>query len=543
LGSTTEFAGLIIDGSPLSPSVGIGIGNLGDDCNVVPACKTYGLVGVITGNGQTVTAAVETTAGVGSCAVGFGDGDATVQVLNVCQGNSCVGFGTFTTGTPETITIAANSGTAAFNSVTLNVGDSLLLCVRGDLSGSSQFVTLIVGGTALTPPIGNIGSDCDTVPACETYSLAGIVTTNGQTVSVEITSSSEVGSTCEFNDATLSVLKLNQCPDANIARCPKNSYAINTDVAGTLCVTFGSGTQFAPNLADSVVASTNIVVTSGDGSQAALASQYTAGSPYTCLLATDARGNLIKLFCEGAVDTFGFGACGCVEFGNLPSKKRGASISGSAVGVGTFVAVANAGGDPHLEGLFGIEFDVFGKPNANYSLLVTPAFQVNMQVAQFGPELRYMTRMSVLYRGKSISFGPMAVKLRKDELVKHFAALGANVTIDGWLMTIDLCARHQLVFKSMHALDGSKINFLDVEVRVPGCHNSYGGLLGQTYQCKYATDQFQWSRDKEESFELPTLETPSGSYTSVADCAHEDEYDGEPIHGATQSTDGGIEMG
>ncbi len=117
-----------------------------------------------------------------------------------------------------------------------------------------------------------------------------------------------------------------------------------------------------------------------------------------------------------------------------------------------------------------------------------------------------MTRMSVLHRGKSITFGPMAVKLRKDELVKHFAALGANVTIDGWVITIDLCAQHQLVFK------GSKINFLDVEVRVPGCHNSYGGLLGQTYQCKYATDKFEWSRDKEES----TLETPSGSYTSVA---------------------------
>jgi hypothetical protein len=112
----------------------------------------------------------------------------------------------------QTITIAtSDTRIAAFNPVTLNIGDSLELCVRGDLNGGDdddEFVTLTVDGTDLTPPIGNLGLDsqCNTVPACETYSLAGIVVTNGQTVSVEITSSSEVGSFCEFNDATLRVV-------------------------------------------------------------------------------------------------------------------------------------------------------------------------------------------------------------------------------------------------------------------------------------------------------------------------------------------------
>jgi hypothetical protein len=71
-------------------------------------------------------------------------------------------------------------------------------------------------------------------------------------------------------------------------------------------------------------------------------------------------------------------------------------------------------------GLYGIKFDVFGKPNANYSLLVAPAFEINMRVAQFGPELRYMTHMSVLYHGKSISFDPWALQTRKAELIAHF---------------------------------------------------------------------------------------------------------------------------
>jgi hypothetical protein len=185
---------------------------------------------------------------------------------------------------------------------------------------------------------------------------------------------------------------------------------------------------------------------------------------------------------------------------------------------------------------------VFGKPNGNYSLLVAPAFEINMQVAQFGPELRYMTQMSVLYRGKSIAIDAWALQTRKNELIEHFEALGANITINGWKMTIDLCAHHQIAFVSMHSTDGSNINFLDVEVRVPGCHDAYGGLLGQTYQCKYATEKFNWSRDMEENFAVPTLETPSGSYSADADCAKEDEYQGPQLRTDTVSADGAVTM-
>jgi hypothetical protein len=55
-------------------------------------------------------------------------------------------------------------------------------------------------------------------------------------------------------------------------------------------------------------------------------------------------------------------------------------------------------GDPHLAGAHGITFDVYGKPAANYSLLVAPAFEVNMQLADRGPEMRFMTSMAVLYK-------------------------------------------------------------------------------------------------------------------------------------------------
>jgi hypothetical protein len=233
--------------------------------------------------------------------------------------------------------------------------------------------------------------------------------------------------------------------------------------------------------------------------------------------------------------------CIPISTNSIPNAKK-RSIDGASSSTASFgkLVPTTGGGDPHLKGLFGIKFDVFGKPNGNYSLLSAPAFEVNMQLAQVGPAKRFMTRMSVLYRGTSVSFDGWALLTRKAELIKHFEALNATVKIDGWVMTIDPCPQHQLKFVAMHS---GNINYLDLAVSVPGCHKSYGGLLGQTYQCKYATDKFQWSRDKEESFALPTLETPSGSYSpATAECTHEDEFKGEPIHGATQSTDGAVEM-
>ncbi len=149
-----------------------------------------------------------------------------------------------------------------------------------------------------------------------------------------------------------------------------------------------------------------------------------------------------------------------------------------------------------------------------------------MQVADRGPKQHFMTRMAVLLRGETIAFGALALQSRKAELVERFAQLGANATVNGWTMTVDLCPSHRLVFTahSSKAALGA-LNFLNFELRVPGCHDSYGGLLGQTYQCRWAQpdETFQWSRDREEQFRVPTLATSSGAYSPTAECVHEGE--------------------
>jgi hypothetical protein len=228
-----------------------------------------------------------------------------------------------------------------------------------------------------------------------------------------------------------------------------------------------------------------------------------------------------------------FSACGpFIVESDQTTRKRAPEKQILSLGTGVLKSAA-ASGDPHLAGAHGITFDVYGKPAANYSLLVAPAFEVNMQLANRGPEMRFMTSMAVLYKGKSFIITPWTVT-SSAELVTHFESLGAKVNIDepNWIITIELCAQHTISFATRHS-DG--INFLNFEMRVPGCHDAYGGLLGQTYQCKYAHEKFEWSREREEAFRVATLETASAMYSPLATCAHEDEYRGEAIRGGSFS--------
>jgi hypothetical protein len=269
-----------------------------------------------------------------------------------------------------------------------------------------------------------------------------------------------------------------------------------------------------------------------DGSQVT----YAVGSAATSSGGTKLHALLLK----DSTNTKGvfFSECGPFIVASPPpvvDRKRAVTSQFLSAGIGNLIpASSSVSGDPHLAGAHGIKFDVYGKPAANYSLVVAPAFEINMQLANNGPEMRFMTAMAVLYQGKSFVITPWTVKTNSAELTAHFEALGAKVSINvpDWAIVIELCPQHTIVFHTRHE---GNINFLNVEVRVPGCHNAYGGLLGQTYQCKYASKKFEWSREREEAFRVATLETASDMYSPVATCAHEDEYRGEVIRGGSYS--------
>jgi hypothetical protein len=326
----------------------------------------------------------------------------------------------------------------------------------------------------------------------------------------------------------------NVCPvtTATSSGCDVGTYAIAHSGGGFLCLKFGTSTALQLPDADSATASAMVPLT-GDHLTATIGTEsftFDFGA-----VATSGGGTKLRLLM--LVNDHGAGvlytACGPFMLQNRQNKrKRDISVQEMTTGLGNMVTSASASGDPHLAGANGITFDVYGKPSANYSLLVAPAFEINMQLADRGPEMRFMTSMAVLYQGTSFIITPWTVKGKRNELIAHFDALGAKVRIDAnnWIITIELCAHHTIVFSTRHS---DNINFLNLEVRVPGCHNAYGGLLGQTYQCKYAREKFEWSREREEAFRVATLETASDTYSPLATCAHEDEYRGEAIRGGS----------
>jgi hypothetical protein len=313
-------------------------------------------------------------------------------------------------------------------------------------------------------------------------------------------------------------------------------YAISKSGGGFVCVKFKGGKltvgDGATSGAMAPIQGDFLTVTINENEVT-----YSSGA-----VATSDQGNtlhalLLKRNEEGHKKGAFFSACGpfIVQDG-ASRRKRNLLPSELSLASGRFVpaAAVTASGDPHLAGAYGIKFDVYGKPAANYSLLVAPAFEVNMQLADRGPELRFMTAMAVLYKDKSFVIKPWTLKGKRAELIAHFEALGAKVSIDThkWTITIELCAQHTIVFTTYHSND---INYLNFAVNVPGCHDAYGGLLGQTYQCKYASEQFEWSREREEAFRVATLTTASATYSPLATCTHEDEYRGEAIRGGSFS--------
>jgi hypothetical protein len=335
----------------------------------------------------------------------------------------------------------------------------------------------------------------------------------------------EVGDTCQVSNVTAS-------------NCD-NGYVIPTHNA-PICVKFGSGLQLTAESDDKpsnnlfFLSGEYLNVTINDGPLIA----YQRSGVSTLNNGTILRG--LVLFDNTTNNEHGvfFSECGpfIVQDGRVQRKRTfvlqensraSASFQPAAAPTPAPTPPVAASGDPHLSGAHGIKFDVFGAPGANYSLLVAPAFEVNMQLAHRGPELRFMTAMAVLHRGKSFIITPNTAKAKSAELIAHFGSLGSKVSIeDDRVITIELCAAHTISFEAQHDKTMSYLNF---EMHVPGCHDSYGGLLGQTYQCKYAKEPFKWSREHEKVFRVATLKTPSGSYSPIAECAHEDDYRGKPM--------------
>lgn len=311
-------------------------------------------------------------------------------------------------------------------------------------------------------------------------------------------------------------------------------YAVPYLPSGTICIKFGGDPLLAGKTSGTaVLQGSQLIVTLSDSENSlALASPVTFD---TGVYATDAGGNLIGLALRQA-DITAVAYFGCGPFVVLTTssdsvrKRQVTSFSPTTSGPGVFTA--SASGDPHLSGANGVKYDLKGVAGGVYSLFISPVFQINMQLAEIGPEIRFMTKMGILYRGIEVIVNPWSVKTNAYRIAEQFNKLNATVKVDRWQMIITFCNNHVVTITSMHTVDGA-LNFLDFTVSVPGCHDSYGGALGHTYECAYALGKkkFEWSMEREESFQIKTLVTPSGTYSKDAECAHEDEFGSKELLG------------
>lgn len=125
-----------------------------------------------------------------------------------------------------------------------------------------------------------------------------------------------------------------------------------------------------------------------------------------------------------------------------------------------------------------------------------PQLQVNMRIAGDGPKPHFMTEVAVLFRTEAFLFTVVTMDdaFRDDLSARLERAGGRLLRFTPWKVTLELCPGHLVIITQKHTTeaerelwhrDGRPFYYLDVDVAVPGCHDAYGGVLGQTYQCKY----------------------------------------------------------
>ena len=210
------------------------------------------------------------------------------------------------------------------------------------------------------------------------------------------------------------------------------------------------------------------------------------------------------------------------------------------------VTAAAASGDPHLIGPHNERFDFDGEPNGIYALFTTPQFAVNMKLHPEGPKTRLIHEIGVVFRNASMHFDTQMfdVKHKSMMLNKKLAQFEeGRAIVTPFNVELELCDGHRVSIAQRFtewkvASKARRFYHLDVNIQVPGCHDSFDGALGQTYQCKYNHEKFVFNHQQEASFRLNNLFETSGSFDSNSPCHDQRVYVGQdPMNGG--SIDGG----
>jgi hypothetical protein len=201
-----------------------------------------------------------------------------------------------------------------------------------------------------------------------------------------------------------------------------------------------------------------------------------------------------------------------------------------------------------LIGANGAKYDFDGEAEATYTLFSSAHFQINMQLSGGdGPATRSMTEIGLLFGHQKFVFDVKTMpESLHDELEQGVALAGGKLLAwSHWQTKLELCRGHTVTISQMHTTepwlahaDGSPFYYLDVEINVSECDDSYDGALGQTYKCKYLSgeEEFRWSHAQEASFKIPSLLSITKIFQADSTCLSSSTFEGTATAGGSDSS-------
>ena len=134
-------------------------------------------------------------------------------------------------------------------------------------------------------------------------------------------------------------------------------------------------------------------------------------------------------------------------------------------------------------------------------------FRVTMTLMAGGPKAHFIRRVDVTLfdeAGRAVAVPPLSIWTHGPEFIEKtrqlVAPFGARVggSPTGVIIDTDQGVRF-VVSQHKTAFGGKQLFYVNIDADVPACSETYDGILGQLYHCRY---EFVWHDGDEEAFRV-----------------------------------------
>jgi len=139
-------------------------------------------------------------------------------------------------------------------------------------------------------------------------------------------------------------------------------------------------------------------------------------------------------------------------------------------------------------------------------------FRVTMTLMAGGPKAHFIRRVDITLfdeAGRAVAVPPLSIWTHGPEFIEKtrqlVAPFGARVggSPTGVIIDTDQGVRF-VVSQHKTAFGGKQLFYVNIDADVPACSETYDGILGQLYHCRYedGLGTFVWHDGDEEAFRV-----------------------------------------